>query len=126
MLDINKDYATVLKVALKGSDKALAQAYRRSLWAMAKHDQEFGPESQPNDLNFRWEWINGYRVLSLISDGAGITVDFNGIEGLTEYVYAFHDDFSLLSISNDKNGILLNDRDKFGIPRTAEFELSDD
>ena len=47
MIDVNDKFATLLKVALKGSDEALQQAYRHSLRMIAEYDLEYGPESQP-------------------------------------------------------------------------------
>ncbi len=75
MIDVNDKFATLLKVALKGSDEALQQAYRHSLRMIAEYD-----------LEFRWEWIDGYRVLTVLTDGAGINSDFSQIPGLSECI----------------------------------------
>ena len=45
------------------------------------------------------------------------------IEGLTECVWAQYAGSALIAISNDKEGILLNNREKFGIPLDPTFEI---
>lgn len=122
MLDPENDDITMLKVALKGSKEALATAYRRSIRMLAEYDKEFGTESQPDDLDFRWEWIKGYRVLTIITNGAGIHGKFDDIDGITECLWAIYDDYSALYASNDREGILLNDRTTFGIPE-GRYEI---
>ena len=126
MLDIHKDYATLLKVALKGSEEALQRAYRRSIRRLAEIEQEFGSESQPRDLEFRWEWIAGYRVLTIITDGTGIIMEFSDIPGITEYLWLMHDDYSLLASSNDIEGVMLNNRETFNIPNDWTIEIDAD
>ena len=123
MIDVNDNGATMFKVALKGSETALQLAYRRSIRMLAEYDMEFGPESQPDELDFRWEWIDGYRVLTVLTDGAGINGDFTGIEGLTECVWLFYADGAAIATSNDVAGVILNHPDKFGLPRDVSFDI---
>ena len=120
MIDVNDKFATLLKVALKGSDKALQQAYRHSLRMIAEYDLEYGPESQPRDLELRWEWIDDYRVLT---DGAGIHSDFSQIQGLSECIWLVYDDGAAIAVTNDTAGVMLNHPDKFGLPRDVSFEI---
>lgn len=123
MTDINNTFATLLKVALKGSDEALQRAYRHSIRMLAEYDMEFGSESQPRELDFRWEWIDGYRVLTVLTDGAGITGDFSEIPEIEECVWLLYDGASATAITNDTQGILLNHRHKFSIPANIRFEI---
>ena len=123
MIDVNYNGAAMFKVALKGSEAALQLAYRRSIRMLAEYDMEFGPDSQPRELDFRWEWIDGYRVLTVLTDGAGIHGDFTEIEGLTECVWLLYADEAAIATSNDTAGIMLNHPDKFGLPRDVRFEI---
>lgn len=123
MIDVNDKFATLLKVALKGSDKALQQAYRHSLRMIAEYDMEYGPESQPRDLELRWEWIDDYRVLTVLTDGAGINSDFSQIPGLDECIWLLYDDGAAIAVSNDTAGVMLDHPDKFGLPRDVRFEI---
>ena len=123
MIDVNDKFATLIKVALKGSDEALQRAYRHSIRMLAEYDMEFGPESQPRDLEFRWEWIDGYRVLTVLTDGAGINSDFSQIAGLTECIWLLYDDGAAIATSNDTARVMLDHPDKFGLPRDVRFEI---
>ena len=125
MLDFNKDMVHLFKVAIKGSEAALQRAYRRSIRTLAECDIEFGPDSQPDDLEFRWEWIAGYRVLTIQTDGAGIHADFSDIEGLTEVIWAFYNDHISSYESNDAQGVMLKHRDLFRLP-DGEVEIYPD
>ncbi len=123
MIDVNDNGATMFKVALKGSEAALQLAYRRSIRMLAEYDMEFGAESQPDELDFRWEWIDGYRVLTVLTDGAGIHGDFSGIDGLTECVWLLYADGAAIATTNDTDGVMLNHRDKFGLSHDVRFEI---
>lgn len=111
-----KDYNHVFKACLKGSKEALQAAYRRSIRALAEFDMKFGPESQPDDLLFTWEWIDGYRVFTVATEGQGIQIDFSDIPGVTECLWALYDYGAAIAQSNDIHGIILSRKELFGIP----------
>jgi hypothetical protein len=111
---------------LKGSKQALQHAYRRSIRMLAEFDNNFGPDSQPEELEFRWETIDGYRVMTVMTDGAGIYDNFYDIEGISECLWVLYDEASDFAISNDETGKILDRRDLFDIPRVAKFELLSD
>lgn len=106
----------ILKVCLKGTPEALHTAYRRSIKMLAEFDMQYGPESQPDSLEFRWEWINGYRVLTVKTDGAAISADFSNIPGISECRWVLHNTTAAIAQSNDTDGVILNRKDIFGIP----------
>lgn len=113
---------TIFVVALRGTKEAIQQAYRRSLHMLAKFDMEFGPESQPGDLEFRWEWTDGYRVLTVITDGAGITGNFSDISGITEAHYALYDDGAAIAEASKGDNPLMRDKARFRLPE-CDYEL---
>lgn len=106
----------LLKVCLKGTPEALQTAYRKSIKMLAEFDMEYGPESQPDNLEFRWEWIQGYRVLTVKTDGAAIAADFSNIPGIEECLWVLHNTTAAIAQSNDAEGIILNRKETFGIP----------
>ena len=123
MIDVNDKFATLLKVALRGSDEALQRAYRHSIRMLAEDDLEYGPDSQPGDLELRAEWIDDYRVLTVLTDGAGIHSDFSQIPGLSECIWLLYDDGAAIAVSNDTARVMLDHPDKFGLPRDVRFEI---
>jgi hypothetical protein len=126
MLTTKDDFLTMYKVCLKGTKQALQHAYRRSIRMIAEFDNNFGADSQPEELEFRWETIDGYRVMTVMTDGVGIFDNFNDIEGISECLWVLYDDGSDLAMSNDETGKILDRRDLFDIPRVAKFELCSD
>lgn len=90
---------------------------------LAEYDLEYGPESHPRDLELRWEWIDGYRVLTVLTDGAGINSDFSQIPGLDECIWLLYDDGAAIASSNDTARVMFNHPDKFGLPRDVRFEV---
>ena len=114
---------TVLKVFIDGTDEALHQAYRRSIKMLAEFSMEFGDDGEPGFLDFRWEFIDRFRVLTVLTDGAGITTDFSDIPGLSDCIWVMYDENSGLYTSNDVKGEVLNAKETFGIPE-AEYEIN--
>ena len=114
---------TVLKVFIDGTDEALHQAYRRSIKMLAEFSMEFGDDSEPGFLDFRWEFIDRFRVLTVLTNGAGITTDFSDIHGLSDCFWVMYDENSGLYTSNDVKGEVLNAKETFGIPE-AEYETN--
>ena len=121
-ITIPEDIHYILKICLKGNVEALHHAYRRSIRALAEFDKEFGADSMPGTLVFKWESIKGYRVLSIMTEGPGITVVFSDIPGITDYLWAIYDDNSNNFTSNDAFGILINDKQVFGLP-DVDYEI---
>ena len=122
MLDPTNDLRTIFVVAMKGSKEALQMAYRRSVRMLAEFDKEFGPESQPDDLELRWEWTDGYRVLTVITDGAGITGNFSDIPGITEVHYALYDDGAAIAEASNGDNPLMRNKARFHLPE-CDYEL---
>lgn len=118
----NNDLTTVFVVALKGAKEALQQAYRRSVRMLAEFDKEFGADSQPDRLEFRWDWIDNYRVLTVVTDGAGITGTFGDIPGIEDVHYALYDDGAAIAqASAGANPLMLN-KCSFHLPE-CEYEM---
>lgn len=125
MLDYKQDDIVLFKAFLRGSEEALQRAYRRSITTLAKFELEFGAESIPDDLEFRWEWIDGYRVLTIATDGSGIRVDFHDIDGIEEKVYVLYSSWPPIYQSNDIEGKILPRKELFRI-READYEVGRD
>ena len=113
---------TIFIACLDGSDDALHHAYRSSIRMLADHSLEFGDEGEPEYLDFNWSFIDKYRVLTVKTNGAGITYDFSKIPGITECLWVIYDDGSGWYASNDSEGKILNRKELFGIPE-ADYEV---
>ncbi len=118
----NNDLMTVFVVALKGAKEALQQAYRRSVRMLAEFDKEFGADSQPDRLEFRWDWIDGYRVLIVCTDGAGITGSFSDIPGIEEAHYALYDYGAAIAQASAGANPLMLDKSHFRLPE-CDYEI---
>ena len=116
---------TVFIVCLDGTDDALHHAYRSSIRMLADNSLEFGDEGEPGYLDFKWEFIDKYRVLTVKTNGAGIMHDFSEIPGISECLWVIYDDCSGWYASNDINGKILNRKKLFGIPE-ADYEVDGD
>lgn len=125
MLDYKRDDIVLFKAFLRGSEEALQRAYRRSITALAKFELDFGAESIPGDLEFRWEWIDGYRVLTIATDGSGIRVDFHDIDGIEENIYVLYSSWPPIYESNDIEGKILTRKMLFRVPE-ADYEVERD
>ena len=122
---LEEPVTTVFIVCLDGTDEALHHAYRSSIRMLADFSLEFGDEGEPGYLDFKWEFIDKYRVLSVRTDGAGFNHDFSRIPGISECLWVMYDDNSGLYCSNDTKGSILNRKELFGIPE-ADYEVDGD
>lgn len=116
---------TIFIACLDGSDEALHHAYRSSIRMLADHSLDFGDEGEPYYLDFNWDFIDRFRVLTVKTDGAGITHDFSNIPGITDCLWVLYDDCSGTYTSNDTKGVMLNRKKLFGIPE-ADYEVEGD
>ena len=119
---IEDSVTTVLIVCLDGTDDALHHAYRSSIRMLADFSMEFGDEGEPGYLDFKWEFIDKYRVLTVRTDGAGFNHDFSRIPGISECLWVLYDENAGIYCSNDTKGEILNRKELFGIPE-AEYEV---
>ena len=122
---LEEPVTTVFIVCLDGTDEALHHAYRSSIRMLADNNIEFGDEGEPGYLDFKWEFIDKYRVLTVKTNGAGIIHDFSEIPGISECLWIIYDDCSGWYASNDINGKILNRKQLFGIPE-ADYEVDGD
>lgn len=119
---VEDSVTTVFIACLDGTDEALYHAYRASIRILADFSMEFGEEGEPGYLDFKWEFIDRYRVLTVKTDGAGIMYDFSKIPGISKYLYVKYDENAGIYVSNDVEGKILNRKKLFGIPK-AEYEV---
>ena len=122
---LGEHVSTVFIVCLDGTDEALHHAYRSSIRMLADFSLEFGDDGEPGYLDFKWEFIDKYRVLTVRTNGAGITHDFSEIPGISECLWVMYDDCSGSYSSNDTEGIILNRKQLFCIPE-ADYEIDGD
>ena len=120
--ELEEPVTTVFIVCLDGTDDALHQAYRSSIRMLADASLEFGDEGEPGYLDFKWEFIDKYRVLSVKTNGTAFEHDFSQIPGISECLWVMYDDNSGLYCSNDTKGTILNRKELFGIP-DADYEV---
>lgn len=113
---------TVFIVCLDGTEEALHHAYRSSIRMLADFSLDFGDEGEPGYLDFKWDFIDKYRVLSVRTDGAGFNHDFSQIPGISECIWVMYDENSDSYFSNDAKGSILNRKELFGIPE-ADYEV---
>lgn len=122
---LGEQVSTVFIACLDGSDEALHHAYRSSIRMLADHNIDFGDEGEPGYLDFKWEFIDRFRVLTVKTSGAGIMRDFSNIPGITDCLWVCYDDNSGMYTSNDTKGEILNRKKLFGIPE-ADYEVEGD
>lgn len=122
---LEEPVTTVFIACLDGTDDALHHAYRSSIRMLADFSMEFGDEGEPGYLDFKWEYIDKYRVLTVRTDGAGFNHDFSRIPGISECLWVMYDENAGLNCSNDTKGEILNRKELFGIPE-AEYEVDGD
>ena len=120
---LGEHVTTVFIVCLDGTDEALHHAYRSSIRMLADFSLEFGDDGDPGYLDFKWEFIDKYRVLTVKTDGAGIMHDFSEIPGITECIWVAYDDGSGWYESNDSEGKILSRKELFGIPE-QDYEVN--
>lgn len=113
---MNRNFTNIYKVFLKGSAEALSQAFRRTLVYLARFEQEYGEESIPRYFKFEIDEIDGYRVISLMTDGTGYAPEYSDIPGLTECWWILYSQWPEIADTNDEVGIILSRKELFGIP----------
>lgn len=123
-LDLKK-YPYIFKVFLKGDVQALAHAYRRTLTYLAKFEQDFGEDSIPRYFDLQFDEIEGYRVITFMTDGAGFSPDYSDITGLSEILWVMYSDCPPMADTNDEKGVITSRKELFGIP-DADYELIPD
>lgn len=122
---LEEPVTTVFIVCLDGTDDALHHAYRSSIRMLADASLEFGDEGEPGYLDFKWDFIDKYRVLSVKTNGAAFEHDFSEIPGISECLWVLYDDCAGIYCSNDTEGTILSRKELFGIP-DADYEVDGD
>lgn len=112
--------ATV-KYFLKGTDEALMHAYRKCLRRIAWMPEDV--DSYPIPVEFSWEQIDGYIAATLAVGGTMCQVDIESIPGIEECITFNYVEDVLDYWTNDSEGKISSQPEKYGLPVGVRFEL---
>lgn len=113
---MNEKYKHIYKVFLKGSREGLDYAFRHTLRYLAEFERDYGEDSIPEQFNLKFENIEGFRVISFMTEGTGFTPDYGDLPGIDLCIWVLHNENAAIASTNDTEGIVINRKEVFGIP----------
>lgn len=122
---MNEKYKHVYKVFLKGSKEALAQAYRDSLDYFRVFARLYGDDDIPSYFIFKFVEIEGFHVISFLSDRSGYYPSYEDISGIEQRIWIHYDENVGVASTNDVDGLIINRKEFFGIPE-ADYKVITD